>query len=86
MSSFEIVNGKSIVSCGPLYSIEDTSKDSDGFSKISLICGERGGSGYTLFNFRLLFVKSVYYTIREGKKVLIKEVAMKEEKASLCTI
>ncbi len=44
--------------------------------------GERGGSGYTLFNFRVLFVKSIYHTIRDGHQVLIKEVSMQEEKGS----
>jgi hypothetical protein len=45
--------------------------------------GGRGGNGYTLFNFRVSFATNVYHQIRDGKKLLIKEVAIKEEKASL---
>ena len=55
----------------------------EGKTRPKVLVGERGGSGYTLFNFRLMFVKSVYHEVREGKKVLVKKVAMHEEKASL---
>mgnify|MGYP003456147423 CR=1 FL=1 len=55
----------------------------EGKTRPKVLVGERGGSGYTLFNFRLMFVNQVYHEVRDGKKVLIKEVAMKEEKAGL---
>jgi len=58
--------------------------------KIAFLChfnhGGRGGSGYTMFNFRFLFVKSVYDEFQEEKKVLIKEVALREEKVSSPTL
>jgi len=41
----------------------------------------QGNNGYKLFNFHVLFVNRVYHQIREGKKVRIKEVAVKEVKA-----